>query len=125
VPLTGQVTLEHMGASGSSRVFLLKNGSSQRLTFRGFSPMLSDVEPVGYDVSCNLSAGSSVAALAPLVDGWYSPFSPREKTIEVEPAEQLRVAVYSEFFGPYKGNRCRLSLWLNDRSSVETGQFIP
>lgn len=125
VPLTGQAALEIIGPSGSSRIFLLKNGSSRRLTFRGFSPMLSDVEPVGYNLSCQLASNEAVTSLAPIADYAYSPFSPRETTIAVDPGEQLRVAISSEFFERYKGKRCRFSLWFEDSSEIRTQEFVP
>ena len=125
VPLAGEVTLEHLGPSGSSRIFLLKNGSPRGVAFRGFSPMLSDVEPLRYDLTCQLASNEAATSFAPMSDYAYSLFAPREKTIDVVPGEQLRVSIFNDFFERFRGKRCRFSLWFEDGSEAKTSEFVP
>jgi hypothetical protein len=122
VPQSGRVSLEYSSTSERDYLFSLANGTSQPVTFRGWSAMFESTTPSPevYSSWCYSSQSSSGVLVGPaFVDGGSPP-----QLIEVSPGEQLRLAIRSDFH-QFRGSRCRLSLRLEDGSMVESGDFKP
>lgn len=125
VALTGHVTLDYSGQSESSMLFSLKNGSHRDISVVGDSAFLGETTlSRGYSISCDQEHGVTLV-LPPLVDGWYSWWDSGPADIDVSPGEQLRLAISTFYFQPFKGGRCRLRLDFEDGSMVESGEFVP
>jgi len=119
VPLTGQVTLEYSRTRKDDTVFVLANGSSQRIRFDGISPLFSDIELTAYSVTCHSDKKSEVTtAFAPLM------VRPREKVIEVSPGEKVRLTIFNGFLSEFKGDHCQLDLWPKEGSAIKSNEFV-
>jgi|SRR6185295_2269853 len=118
---SGNVSLGFDGSSDSAFFFVLKNGTSHIIKFRGWMRPQGDPTPT-YSGSCSASSESGHSTSG-FVGSFYD--HSRPKAIAVSPGESLKLAIESIEFDQFKGRHCTLTIQLEDGSSVNSSSFDP
>jgi hypothetical protein len=102
-------------------IFVLENGLSEPILFRGYNGSADDVTPDVYSMECSSEATGIATAVGPgFKDG-----GPRPDRIKVMPGEQIHFVIEAEYFQRYKGQRCNLNLILENHSKITSREFVP
>jgi hypothetical protein len=115
----GVVSLEYVGISGSDVVFELKNGSSKKVSFRGTYSILKGADPWDTQIVCEAANGTT---------GYSHPIALEDRkpaSISVSPGDQMRLRMWSQIAAVGKGAHCRLHFKLDDRTILESSEFMP
>jgi hypothetical protein len=117
--LSGVVSLEYAGASAAGVAFVLKNGSSEKVSFRGEYRQNMIADPWDTRVDCRATNGTTRYE-HPVEVGADKP-----EIIQLSPREKIRLLIWTDFMAERRGARCRLRLELEDHTIVESGEFVP
>jgi hypothetical protein len=121
MPLSGNASLRYSTSSESGFIFVLENGLSEPIRFRGYGALPGDVTPDVYSMLCSSeTTGIATAVGAGLKDG-----APRPDRIKAKQEERIRLVIPAEYFRRYKGQRCKLNLILENDSKITSQDFIP
>jgi hypothetical protein len=115
----GAVSLEYVGVSGPSVLFDLKNGSAKKISFRGTYSMLKGADPWDSQIVCRTPNDTT---------GYEHPIALQSSipaNIVISPGDQMRLRIGNEIAAGDKGARCRLRLKLEDRTVLESTEFMP
>jgi RHS repeat-associated protein len=116
---SGAVSLEYVGVSGPSVLFDLKNGSAKKISFRGTYSMLKGADPWDSQIVCRTPNDTT---------GYEHPIALQNSipaSIIISPGDQMRLRIGNEIAAGDKGARCRLRLKLEDRTVLESTEFVP
>lgn len=117
--LSGIVTLEYGGLSAAGIEFVLKNGSSNKINFRGEYAKHKTADPWDTQVDCRAANGTTRYEHPVEVE------ADKPETIQVQPGSEARLLIWTDFIVASRGARCHLRLKLEDRTLVESGEFVP
>lgn len=125
-PKTNNSSAEHIslvqsGATESGLQFVLENGTSRSVFFRGWTNKDAATMP-NYSGSCHgdTSQGRSTSV--------FVGTSPRHTTperIKVESGARVHLIVARDDLEPLKGERCRITLEFDEGFTVESTPFVP
>ena len=120
-PLSGHVDLQYSSSSESGSIFVLENGLSDPIRFRGYNVLHGDVAPDVYSMLCSSeSTGAATAVGAGFKDGGSRP-----DRIKAMPGERVQLVIPAEYFQRYKGQRCKINLILVNGSEITSQEFEP
>ena len=76
-------------------------------------------DPWDFSMECRAADSAEWDVWSPgLTDGNPNDF-------EVAPGEELLIRVSNEFASRYKNRQCHLALWLRDKSTLKSNDFVP
>lgn len=120
-PLSGRLNLQYSSSTDAGLIFVLEDGSSEAIAFRGYGTLAGGVTPDVYSMLCSSEAtGVATAVGAGLKDGGARP-----DRIMAAPGERIRILIPREYFQRYKGQSCRLRLTLDSNSEITSQEFVP
>jgi len=120
-PLSGRVNLHYSNRSETSLLFVLENGLSEPIRFRGYGTLPGDVTPDVYSMLCSSEVSGIATAAGPAIKDGGS----RPDRIKAMPGDQIHLAIVTEYFQRYRGQKCRLSLILENDSKITSQEFVP
>ena len=101
-------------------IFVLENGLSEPIRFRGYGTLPGDITPDVYSMLCSSEATGIATAAGPTIKDGGS----RPDRIKAMPGEQIHLAIVTEYFQRYRGQKCKLSLILENNSEITSQEFI-
>ena len=119
-PPSGHVILQYSNSSEASSIFVLENGLSEPIRFRGYGTLPGDITPDVYSMLCSSEATGIATAAGPTIKDGGS----RPDRIKAMPGEQIHLAIVTEYFQRYRGQKCKLSLILENNSEITSQEFI-
>jgi hypothetical protein len=120
-PSTGRISLAQSGTSESGLQFVLENDTSRSVFFRGW--INKDAIPMpSYSGSCygDTSSGRPTSVFV-----GTSPTHTTPEKIKVESGARVQLIVARDDLEPFKGERCRIALEIDEGLTVESTPFVP
>jgi len=116
---SGHASLQFSNGSASGLVFVLENGFSEPINFRGYGALPGNVTPDVYSIQCYSEVTKTATAGGSMIKhGGTSP-----SRIKAMPGEQIHLVIKSDIFERYRGQTCTLALIFGNDSSVTSPEF--